>query len=641
MAKKKKRITDEEMTATSADFTDSNFMLMDGGEGSKKVPMDLFADQGHEYTAGNGIDITNDEISVDTDVVATKTDLETKQDTLTMGTGIDITNNVISVDTTVVATKTDLESKQDTMSAGNGIDITNDEISIDTTVVATKTDLESKQDTMSAGNGIDITNDEISIDTTVVATKTDLETKQDTLTAGEAIDITDDTVSVKHGDGLEIDENGNLSVAVGEGLMIVNKVITYNGDVAEIVSEVKKMEEDLDTQLITTFPIPSITKLTDYGDKLSALVQPMNGATFYCAFTIPINNSIRISGGEKSPTLLGVYAKQAHGDQFILGLYEYNFDTGKSDYVADTGAITISQGGKNEFPLKHINPLVEELRSDRVYYATIHLKPQHSASGPVLLSAPGITNQQDQTDINLIPQFACWSQDDGNHPIIDFTDPDVGLNVHDSGTGYKYGPWTNSYTKCYQIPTFFMSIRNSAPTPIVTTPFIDLGTYTLKNNVSAQTIFGVSDNKMVMQEVKPYQNVTITKWTVYDTNATDSDKFSARVYETGWTAIRDSSNVTVTDLGEVLSGTGIYGHECVPATPIPLTANQAYLFTAATASNWGNVGNLVQYDSPTVAKVLYSLQNPGYVASSTVTRMDDVQGTFMMLEDSDGNTWVI
>ena len=43
MAKKTKRIVDEEVTATSADFADSNFMLMDGSEGSKKVPMDLFA----------------------------------------------------------------------------------------------------------------------------------------------------------------------------------------------------------------------------------------------------------------------------------------------------------------------------------------------------------------------------------------------------------------------------------------------------------------------------------------------------------------------------------------------------------------------------------------------------------------------
>lgn len=84
MEKKKRRITDIEVTATTADFTDSNFMLMDGGEGSKKVPMDLFTGQGHEYAAGNGIDITNDEISVDTDVVATKTDLASKQDLLSV-----------------------------------------------------------------------------------------------------------------------------------------------------------------------------------------------------------------------------------------------------------------------------------------------------------------------------------------------------------------------------------------------------------------------------------------------------------------------------------------------------------------------------------------------------------------------------
>lgn len=51
---------------------------------------------GATYTAGNGIDITDDEISVDTSVVATKTDLETKQDTLTAGDNISIVDNVIS-----------------------------------------------------------------------------------------------------------------------------------------------------------------------------------------------------------------------------------------------------------------------------------------------------------------------------------------------------------------------------------------------------------------------------------------------------------------------------------------------------------------------------------------------------------------
>lgn len=53
------------------------------------------------YTAGNGIDITNDVISADTTVVATQTDLAGKQDTLTAGTNVQINNNVISAtDTT-------------------------------------------------------------------------------------------------------------------------------------------------------------------------------------------------------------------------------------------------------------------------------------------------------------------------------------------------------------------------------------------------------------------------------------------------------------------------------------------------------------------------------------------------------------
>ena len=51
---------------------------------------------GTSYTAGNGISISNDEISVDTSVVATKIDLSAKQNTLTAGTGISISNNVIS-----------------------------------------------------------------------------------------------------------------------------------------------------------------------------------------------------------------------------------------------------------------------------------------------------------------------------------------------------------------------------------------------------------------------------------------------------------------------------------------------------------------------------------------------------------------
>ena len=67
------------------------------------VELGIFSIVGHsaggggaDYSAGNGIVIQNDEISVDTTVVATKTDLEGKQDTLTAGDNITILNNVIS-----------------------------------------------------------------------------------------------------------------------------------------------------------------------------------------------------------------------------------------------------------------------------------------------------------------------------------------------------------------------------------------------------------------------------------------------------------------------------------------------------------------------------------------------------------------
>lgn len=72
---------------------------------------------GATYTAGNGIDIVGTTISADTSVLATKTDLSGKQDTLTAGNNITISNNVIS------ATDT-------TYTAGDAIEIDNNEISV-------------------------------------------------------------------------------------------------------------------------------------------------------------------------------------------------------------------------------------------------------------------------------------------------------------------------------------------------------------------------------------------------------------------------------------------------------------------------------------------------------------------------------
>lgn len=66
---------------------------------------------GATYTAGTGIVIESNEISADTSVLATKTelpDMDDYQEKLTAGTGIDITSNEVSVDTDTIALKSDI-----------------------------------------------------------------------------------------------------------------------------------------------------------------------------------------------------------------------------------------------------------------------------------------------------------------------------------------------------------------------------------------------------------------------------------------------------------------------------------------------------------------------------------------------------
>ena len=139
---------------------------------------------GSSYTAGTGIDITSDVISVDTSVV---------QEKLTAGQNITIdSDGVISA------------AGAPTYTAGNGISIDgNNEISVDTTVV---------QEKLTAGQNIEIDSDgtisaelpseeEVQfeeLDPSTYATKAEvtqgLAAKQDTLTAGQNIDIDSDGV---------------------------------------------------------------------------------------------------------------------------------------------------------------------------------------------------------------------------------------------------------------------------------------------------------------------------------------------------------------------------------------------------------------------------------------------------------------
>ena len=94
--------------------------------GKRMVKENLIAQIGQgggtEYTAGTGIDITEDVISVDTTAIQEKLTagdnitisegvISATDTTYTEGTGIDITANIISVDSTTIATKSDLSVK--------------------------------------------------------------------------------------------------------------------------------------------------------------------------------------------------------------------------------------------------------------------------------------------------------------------------------------------------------------------------------------------------------------------------------------------------------------------------------------------------------------------------------------------------
>lgn len=225
-------------------------------------------------SAGTGIDITNDTVSVDFTEVQAK---------LEAGDNITIVNNVISAtaapqlnadwdatsgvqeilhkpDLSQYATQTDLAGKQDTLTAGSNITIVNDVISAtaapqvnadwdatsgvaeilhkpDLSQYATQTDLSGKQDVLTAGANITIVNDVIS-----AASSTQLNSDWDAtsgvqeilnkptipplkeLVAGTGITITDgaDSVTISADAAQQVNADWDATSGVAE---ILNKPV--------------------------------------------------------------------------------------------------------------------------------------------------------------------------------------------------------------------------------------------------------------------------------------------------------------------------------------------------------------------------------------------------------------------------------
>ena len=166
-------IVDGEIGLPSSTASDAGKVLAVDAEGD---PSWVTPSGGTLYTEGTGIEISDQNVvSIDTTVVATKTDLSGLQGELTAGTGIDITNDTISVDTSVIATQNDISGLQPTLTAGDNISISNNTIS------ATDT-------TYTAGTGLSLTGTEFAVDTTVIASKSDLPSSDELLPSATSSD---------------------------------------------------------------------------------------------------------------------------------------------------------------------------------------------------------------------------------------------------------------------------------------------------------------------------------------------------------------------------------------------------------------------------------------------------------------------
>ena len=478
------------------------------------------------------------------------------------------------------------------------------------------------------------------------------------LTPGDAINIANDTIDVKYGKGLGLDANNQLEVKAGAGLTYNSEggitYITLDSVTEEVVNAVQKLNEDLDTKLTTNFSMPLITNKYDFADRSVNGIAA--GAGMICqAFTVPINNQIRLGDSNSTePTLFGIYATQAFDPnrKIMLALYVYDFETQSTDYVADTGPVTVV-AGRNEYPIKHLNPNITELKSSCVYYATLYLPSASNNNGLYLVGCPSYSAA---SQINAIPRFTVGVDNiTYNGSEISMASDDTGrLDYKDGNNNYYIGPWTSSYNEKPDVPRFFMQIRNAAGNyVIVTEPFTNIPVYTLGATNTINDVFGSiptpSGDDVVFQEVRPYKDVYIKGWTFYDTKSGDTNNWGGRVYSSGFdTCLTASlpSGVSITATHSELSGsTGIYAHhyEFTGSSfdGIKLDAYNSYRFPAALAYDAND--KLVQYTTPnTVKKTLHLFDDGADIRSSALfLRENNAVGTCITLTDKNGNSWTI
>ena len=472
---------------------------------------------------------------------------------------------------------------------------------------------------------------------------------------GHALGKVDGLVSVlvNPASGIDIVDNA-LVVKVGEGLSIdpVSGVIAINNEVGDVVETVEKLKKDLDTQITTNFDMPNISQVYDFADpSVSTLA---NGACMLCqSFTIPINHEIRtVSEDANEPTLFGIYAQQGFGHKIMLALYEYTYaksgeEHGSSTYVGDTGPVDVLQG-VNEYPLKNRNPSITELRSDKVYYATLYLPNAARVNGLMLAGCPNYGNQS----VPAEPRLSCAVENiTWNNQELDMTDPTTTLNHYqtytlDDVTYYNYyiGPWNSGYNERWTAPRFYMQIRNGEYNePIIpTAPFVDLGNVlpTGADQVGNLPGFTASASNSSFRDVTPLTNVTITSFEWVDDMANVAGWAAGNcVYDSGFATNLSGNSNTTSDLGSVgtVDGHTMYAHRITFTTPISLTANTTYRFLCECFESSSSY--IFGWTTPT--NVVHTGNNGWYVDNQNLTRYDNIIGKYNKLTDSNNNSYVI
>ena len=356
-----------------------------------------------------------------------------------------------------------------------------------------------------------------------------------------------------------------------------------------------------------------------------------------------------------TPTLLGIYAQQNFAHKIMLALYEYTYaaedeEHGSSTYVGDTGPVTVLKG-MNEFPLKNRNPSITELRSDKVYYASLYLPSTAFANGLYLGGCPGYGN----ASIPAEPRLTCATENiTWNGQELDLDDPTTTLNhyqviqIPGQDTYYQYyiGPWVGGYNERWSAPRFYMQIRNGEfNEPVIpTVPFNTLGDSKLpRGGILASNLpnFSSSTANSAFRDVTPLTNVTITSFEWIDSKATAGGWEAANcVFNSDYSTNLSGVSNSVVDLGEVYHNEDYtaYAHRITFTTPITLTAGTTYRFLC---SSWSASSDWIwSWTDPT--DVFDATNNGWYVDwSSNVSRYSHIAGQYNKLYDSNNNHYVI